>query len=120
MEPTRQSHPDPTSPGGTSPATPERDPPWRSDEDRGARTPLLSWPLIGAVWGYRLTLGLVLRGHCRYVPSCSQYAIDALREHGPIRGAWMAACRLGRCHPLGRGGYDPVPVNERRERTKEG
>ncbi|MEM7697674.1 MAG: membrane protein insertion efficiency factor YidD [Verrucomicrobiota bacterium] len=48
-------------------------------------------------------------GGCRYDPTCSQYALDALRVHGALKGSWLALCRLCRCHPWGRFGYDPVP-----------
>ena len=50
---------------------------------------------------------------CRYVPSCSTYALGALEAHGAARGGWLAARRLGRCHPWGGLGFDPVPVRER-------
>lgn len=46
---------------------------------------------------------------CRYVPTCSQYAIEAIRKHGPFKGLWLAIKRLLRCHPWGGSGYDPVP-----------
>lgn len=46
---------------------------------------------------------------CRYVPTCSQYAIEAIRKHGPFKGLWLALKRLLRCHPWGGSGYDPVP-----------
>ncbi|MGC9960749.1 MAG: membrane protein insertion efficiency factor YidD [Acidimicrobiales bacterium] len=46
---------------------------------------------------------------CRFVPSCSEYAAEAVAEHGAMRGAWLTARRLSRCHPLGGRGYDPVP-----------
>lgn len=66
--------------------------------------------LIGGVRLYQLTLSPLLGGQCRYHPTCSVYAEAAVREHGPWRGAAMAVRRLLRCHPLARGGYDPVPV----------
>ena len=62
---------------------------------------------IGAVRLYRATLGpLFGAGHCKYHPSCSQYAIDAFREHGLFKGAVLAAWRLLRCNPWSRGGVD--------------
>jgi len=63
---------------------------------------------------YRNTLGLALPNSCRYHPTCSQYALDALREHGAARGAWMTLKRIARCHPWAAGGYDPVPLRGRR------
>ena len=60
------------------------------------------------VLAYRGTLGLVLGGHCRYLPTCSQYMIDAIEKYGPWRGAWRGLKRIGRCHPLGGSGYDPA------------
>lgn len=65
--------------------------------------------LVLGVRAYQVTLGPFLRGQCRYHPSCSVYAIEALRSHGPWRGTILAIRRLGRCHPFVRGGYDPVP-----------
>ena len=61
------------------------------------------------VRGYQLLLSPYLGGTCRYQPSCSRYALDALRRHGALRGGWLTLRRLGRCHPLGGMGYDPVP-----------
>ena len=46
---------------------------------------------------------------CRYTPTCSQYAIEAIRKHGPLKGTWLAVKRICRCHPWGGSGYDPVP-----------
>jgi putative membrane protein insertion efficiency factor len=54
-------------------------------------------------------LSPILGGHCRYVPSCSLYAQEALRCYGARRGARLAAARILRCHPFSRGGFDPVP-----------
>ena len=65
--------------------------------------------LILLVRGYQLIISPLLGPRCRFTPSCSCYAIDALRLHGPWRGAWLAVRRLGRCHPLHPGGHDPVP-----------
>ena len=58
---------------------------------------------------YRHTLGLFLGGQCRYHPTCSAYALDAIREWGPWRGAWLTVKRIARCHPFAQSGIDPVP-----------
>ncbi len=65
--------------------------------------------LIAIVRFYQLAISPWFPGSCRYHPTCSAYAIDAIRLHGPVRGVVMAAGRLARCHPWGRHGYDPVP-----------
>lgn len=64
--------------------------------------------LIALVRVYQYTLGTILPRSCRFDPSCSQYFIDAVRKHGPIRGAWRGACRIARCHPWSEGGHDPA------------
>ena len=64
--------------------------------------------LIGGVLIYRITLGRLLGGHCRFHPTCSQYAIDAVLQYGSIKGTWRTIKRLARCHPLGGKGYDPA------------
>jgi putative membrane protein insertion efficiency factor len=61
------------------------------------------------VRGYQVAISPMLPPACRYTPTCSQYAIDALRQHGAMKGSWLALRRLGRCHPFRPGGYDPVP-----------
>ena len=58
---------------------------------------------------YRYAISPLLPPSCRYTPTCSQYAIEALRLHGPLRGSWLAIRRILRCHPWGGSGYDPVP-----------
>ena len=72
-------------------------------------TRLPEYLLIGVVSLYRLLISPLLGSNCRYWPSCSQYAIEALRNHGAARGSWLAATRLCRCHPWSAGGVDPVP-----------
>jgi putative membrane protein insertion efficiency factor len=64
---------------------------------------------------YRSTIGLVLPDSCRYHPTCSRYALDALGEYGAAKGTWLALKRVARCHPWAAGGYDPVPT----KRTKD-
>jgi putative membrane protein insertion efficiency factor len=72
----------------------------------------MTWPAragVAIVRAYQLVLGPFLGGACRFEPSCSVYAVEAISTHGLIRGIWLAARRIARCHPLGRAGYDPVP-----------
>ncbi|HXY41579.1 MAG TPA: membrane protein insertion efficiency factor YidD [Vicinamibacteria bacterium] len=66
--------------------------------------------LILLIEGYRALLSPLLGGHCRFFPSCSLYAEQALRSHGAARGSWLALRRLLRCHPFSPGGFDPVPA----------
>jgi len=65
--------------------------------------------LLGAIRLYQLALSPWLGGRCRYEPTCSRYATEAIERFGVRRGVWLAVKRLGRCHPWGRSGYDPVP-----------
>lgn len=69
----------------------------------------MKWLLIGLVRGYQLVVSPYLGPTCRYYPSCSAYAVEALRVHGAIRGSWLAVRRLLRCHPWSPGGVDHVP-----------
>lgn len=69
--------------------------------------------LIGLVNFYRGAISPMLPPSCRYTPTCSQYALDALRIHGPFRGSWLALKRILRCNPWGGSGYDPVPPKKK-------
>ncbi len=61
------------------------------------------------IYAYRLVFSPWVGFNCRYQPTCSAYALEALQKHGGLRGAWLTARRIGRCHPWGGDGYDPVP-----------
>jgi uncharacterized protein len=82
--------------------------------------------LTALIRAYRWTVSPVLtavfqpQGLCRFEPSCSQYALEAVRTHGALRGVWLAARRLGRCHPWGGCGHDPVPPRLARDATRTG
>lgn len=65
--------------------------------------------LVLLVRGYQVGISPLLPSSCRYFPSCSAYAIQALERHGALKGSWLAARRILRCHPFTPGGYDPVP-----------
>ena len=65
--------------------------------------------LIAGLRGYRYWISPMLGDHCRFEPTCSRYAIEAIGTHGPLHGSWLAVRRLGRCHPFRAGGLDPVP-----------
>lgn len=65
--------------------------------------------VVGLLRIYKLMISPLFAGSCRFAPSCSDYAREAVLEHGVIKGGWLAARRLGRCHPLGSSGFDPVP-----------
>jgi putative membrane protein insertion efficiency factor len=65
--------------------------------------------LAAAIRGYRYLLSPWWGGQCRFTPSCSHYAEEAIREHGSLRGTWLAMRRVSKCHPWHQGGFDPVP-----------
>jgi uncharacterized protein len=72
--------------------------------------------LLAAIRVYRVTLSGWLGGQCRFLPSCSRFAEDAIRTHGAVKGTWLATRRILRCNPFGRGGLDPVPPARHRRR----
>ena len=72
-------------------------------------TAALNKLLIVMVKFYRGAISPMFPPACRFTPTCSQYALEALRRHGPLRGSWLALRRILRCHPWGGSGYDPVP-----------
>jgi putative membrane protein insertion efficiency factor len=76
----------------------------------GLISSLVSGFLRGAIRAYQLTLAYFFVGACRYEPSCSAYAAEAVLRHGALKGSWLAAHRLCRCGPWGGRGYDPVPA----------
>ena len=70
---------------------------------------ILSLPFIFLIKLYQWIISPLLGSKCRYTPTCSHYGIEALRKYGPIKGLWLTAKRISRCHPWGGHGYDPVP-----------
>ncbi len=68
-----------------------------------------AWPLILLVRLYQLCISPLTPPSCRFTPTCSQYALEALRKYGPLKGGWLTLRRLAKCHPWGGSGYDPVP-----------
>ncbi|MCE7931383.1 MAG: membrane protein insertion efficiency factor YidD [Xanthomonadales bacterium PRO6] len=71
---------------------------------------MLRTPLLLLLRGYQRAISPLLGMRCRFYPSCSQYALEAIERHGAARGSYMAVCRLARCHPGCEGGHDPVPL----------
>ncbi|MDD5248100.1 MAG: membrane protein insertion efficiency factor YidD [Rhodocyclaceae bacterium] len=70
---------------------------------------LFAAPFIALVRIYQYAVSPLLGRNCRFEPTCSEFAVEALRRHGAVKGIWLATRRLGRCHPWHPGGYDPVP-----------
>jgi len=73
---------------------------------------ILAWPLLGIIRFYSFAISPLLGANCRFEPTCSAYAAEAIRRHGGFRGGWLALRRIARCHPWGGSGYDPVPEDE--------
>ena len=73
---------------------------------------ILTELLVLFVRMYQMAISPLFPARCRYLPTCSEYMIEALRTRGPIRGLWLGIKRIGRCHPWGGSGYDPVPPHD--------
>ena len=69
----------------------------------------IQYIVVGLIRIYQWILSPILGPTCRFEPTCSEYASEAIVAHGLMRGAWLGVRRIGRCHPLGKSGYDPVP-----------
>ncbi|WP_298297048.1 membrane protein insertion efficiency factor YidD [Hydrotalea sp.] len=70
---------------------------------------ILSWPFIVLIKFYQYVISPNIGPKCRYTPTCSQYAIEALKKYGVLKGGWLAIKRISSCHPWGGHGHDPVP-----------
>jgi putative membrane protein insertion efficiency factor len=84
----------------------------RIEHQTTSAVPARSWParaLLSLIGFYRMAVSPALAPSCRYLPSCSAYAVEAIEVHGAARGSWLALRRLLRCHPFHAGGHDPVP-----------
>jgi putative membrane protein insertion efficiency factor len=68
--------------------------------------------IILPIWLYRMVISPLTGANCRFEPSCSRYAIEAIRLHGPLKGGYLATIRIMRCHPFGNSGFDPVPARD--------
>ncbi|MCK1976109.1 membrane protein insertion efficiency factor YidD [Jeotgalicoccus huakuii] len=74
--------------------------------------------LIRAVHFYQKNISPMSPPTCRFYPTCSNYAIDAINEHGAIKGSYLATRRILKCHPFHEGGFDPVPINTKKKKSK--
>ncbi len=70
---------------------------------------IFSLLFLGIIKLYQWLISPLLGANCRYTPTCSQYGIEAIKKYGPFKGGWLTLKRIGRCHPWGRHGHDPVP-----------
>jgi putative membrane protein insertion efficiency factor len=70
---------------------------------------VIGWVFIAVIRAYQFLLSPILGAQCRFQPTCSQYGLEAIRKYGPFKGGWLTLKRIGRCHPWGKHGPDPVP-----------
>lgn len=78
---------------------------------------IISALLVFLIRIYQIVLSPILGANCRFSPSCSAYAVEAIQVHGPLKGTLLAMKRIGSCHPWGRHGYDPVPKKTKDEKN---
>ena len=71
---------------------------------------IVTFPLILLIRGYQLIVSPILGSNCRFMPTCSEYALESLKTYGLIKGAFLTIKRIGKCHPWGSNGYDPIPT----------
>lgn len=74
----------------------------------------MKWLLLKLIRIYQLFLSPVLGSSCRFEPTCSHYTQQAIEEHGALKGTWLGLKRISKCHPWGKGGYDPVPAKPKK------
>lgn len=75
----------------------------------------ITWIFRALIKGYQWIVSPVLQGSCRFYPTCSSYALEALDIHGPLKGSWLGLKRIARCHPWNDGGVDPVPHSHKHD-----
>ena len=71
-----------------------------------------TFPLLILIRAYQLIISPLLGSHCRFMPTCSEYAMESLRSYGLIKGSYLTIKRIGKCHPWGGHGYDPIPTKK--------
>ena len=71
---------------------------------------IVTFPLILLIRGYQLIISPMLGSNCRFIPTCSEYALESLKTYGLIKGTYLTIKRIGKCHPWGSNGYDPIPT----------
>nr|WP_321289612.1 membrane protein insertion efficiency factor YidD [uncultured Sunxiuqinia sp.] len=73
---------------------------------------ILGWIFLLPVYFYKYAISPLTPASCRHIPTCSQYAVEAIKIHGPFKGFWLTVKRISKCHPWGTHGYDPVPKKD--------
>ena len=77
----------------------------------------IGWVLLVPIYIYKYGISSLTPASCRHIPTCSEYAVQAIKIHGPFRGFVLTAKRISRCHPWGTDGYDPVPPKKEKKKT---